>query len=224
MAIAEVAELLAPRAAEKQLELVVRIAPDAPRRVIGDSGRIRQVLLNLAGNAIKFTEHGHVVIAVGATVGPAFRGSLFDVTDTGIGIDASKIDGLFQPFAQADASTTRRFGGTGLGLSISKRLVELMGGEIGVRSAEGEGSTFWFALPLPEDADAAPVPLTGVSLRGVRALIVDDVEVNVQVFSEWMRALGHARGKRVQRRAGACPAPRGGARGRPDSASRSWTT
>ncbi len=190
IAVAEVAELLVPRAVDQHLELVVRYANDAPRRVIGDSGRIRQVLLNLAGNAIKFTEAGHVVISVEALrSGPEGR-FRFEITDTGIGISEEKLATLFQPFTQADASTTRRFGGTGLGLSISKRLVELMDGEIGVVSTDGEGSTFWFVLPLPEDMSPAPEPIPSVSLRDVRVLVVDDVAINVQVQREFMRAWG----------------------------------
>jgi CheY-like chemotaxis protein len=190
IAVAEVAELLVPRAIEHNLELVVRYASDVPRRVIGDSGRIRQVLLNLAGNALKFTENGHVVIGVEALhTGPAGR-FRFEITDTGIGIPADKLNALFQPFTQADASTTRKFGGTGLGLSISKRLVELMGGEIGVTSADGEGSTFWFTLPLAEDTSPAPMPITSVSLGNVRVLVVDDVPINVQVQREFMKLWG----------------------------------
>jgi PAS domain S-box-containing protein len=190
IAIAEVAELLVPRAVDQHLELVVRYATDAPRRVIGDSGRIRQVLLNLAGNAIKFTEAGHVVISVEALRSGAEGRFRFEITDTGIGIPEAKLATLFQPFTQADASTTRRFGGTGLGLSISKRLVELMGGEIGVVSTDGEGSTFWFVLPLPEDTSPAPEPIPSISLRDVRVLVVDDVAINVQVQREFMRAWG----------------------------------
>ncbi len=190
VAVAEVAELLVPRAVDQELELVVRYATDAPRRVIGDSGRIRQVLLNLAGNAIKFTESGHVVISVEALRTGAEARFRFEITDTGIGISDAKLAKLFQPFVQADASTTRRFGGTGLGLSISKRLVELMGGEIGVLSTDGEGSTFWFVLPLPEDTSPAPEALPPVSLRDVRVLVVDDVPINVQVQREFMRAWG----------------------------------
>ena len=190
LAVAEVAELLAPRAIEKNIELVVHCASDAPRRVVGDSGRIRQVLLNLAGNAIKFTDAGHVaIVAKAETSGPvpSFR---FEVSDTGIGIPGDKVAALFQPFTQADASTTRRFGGTGLGLSISKRLVELMGGTIGVESRAGAGSTFWFSLPLPVDASPEPPRRPIVALAGVRAIVVDDVDVNVQLLREWMIASG----------------------------------
>jgi PAS domain S-box-containing protein len=190
VAVAEVAELLVPRAIDQSLELVVRYATDAPRRVIGDSGRIRQVLLNLAGNALKFTENGHVVISVEALRTGAEGRFRFEITDTGIGIPAEKLNALFQPFTQADASTTRRFGGTGLGLSISKRLVELMGGEIGVTSADGEGSTFWFTLPLAEDSSPAPLPIPSVSLANIRVIAVDDVPINVQVQREFMKSWG----------------------------------
>jgi len=188
-AISEVAELLAPRAIEKQVELVIRVHPDTPSRVIGDSGRIRQVLLNLAGNALKFTEQGHVLVSVeGAPRGTNQVALRFEVTDTGIGIPAAVIPTLFSPFMQADASTTRRFGGTGLGLSISKRLVELMGGEIGVTSTEGVGSTFWFTLALPLDHSPLPEPQPPVALGGVRILVVDDIEVNVRLLTEWLRS------------------------------------
>jgi signal transduction histidine kinase/CheY-like chemotaxis protein len=190
LAVAEVAELMAPRAIEKNIELVVHFASDAPRRVIGDSGRIRQVLLNLAGNAIKFTDAGHVTIAATAVPSGSTVTFRFEVSDTGIGIPEDKLATLFQPFTQVDASTTRRFGGTGLGLSISKRLVELMGGEIGVARNADAGTTFWFTLPLPLDTSPAPEPPKSVALEGVRACVVDDVEVNVQLLREWLVAWG----------------------------------
>jgi PAS domain S-box-containing protein len=190
-AVAEVAELLVPRAIEKQVELVIRIDPSAPARVVGDSGRIRQVLLNLAGNALKFTERGHVLVSVDGTKDVNdFVVLKFEVKDTGIGIAADVLPTLFSPFKQADASTTRRFGGTGLGLSISKRLVELMGGTVGVTSEEGSGSTFWFTLRLPIDKSPVPEQLPPVALGGIRALVIDDVEVNVRLLTEWMRNWG----------------------------------
>ena len=187
-ATGEVAELLVPRAIEKKIELVMRVQPDTPARVVGDSGRIRQVLLNLTGNALKFTESGHVVVSVSGIAEADSVALRFEVTDTGIGIPAKVIPTLFSPFMQADASTTRRFGGTGLGLSISKRLVELMGGTIGIESTEGIGSTFWFTLTLPIDRSPAPEPHKPVALGGIRVLVVDDVEVNVQLLTEWLRS------------------------------------
>ena len=156
--IQDVADLLQVKAETQGIALVVRTPAGCPSRVVGDPGRIRQVLINLVGNAIKFTEQGEVRVDVGATTsseGIRFR---VDVTDTGIGIPDIQLASLFQPFTQADSSTTRRFGGTGLGLSICKRLVELMGGEIGARSVPGSGSTFWFTVCLPEaEAEAETV-------------------------------------------------------------------
>ena len=150
----EVAELLAGRAHAKGLELLCDIDDDVPALVGGDSGRLRQVLMNLVGNAVKFTERGEVAVTVkrapaGKALAPA--GScvlLFSVRDTGIGIDPEARGRLFKAFAQADGSTTRRFGGTGLGLVICKQLVEMMGGEIDIESRPGEGSTFWFTATL----------------------------------------------------------------------------
>ena len=190
MAVGEVAELLVPRALEKNVELVVRVHPGTPPRVIGDSGRIRQVLLNLAGNALKFTEKGHVVVSVEGTRANDMATLRFEIVDTGIGIPAPLIPTLFSPFTQADASTTRRFGGTGLGLSISKRLVELMGGQIGVTSEDGVGSTFWATLTLPIDHSPVPVQLPPVALGGVRVIVVDDVDVNVRLLTEWLKSWG----------------------------------
>jgi signal transduction histidine kinase/DNA-binding response OmpR family regulator len=176
----DVVRLLAPRAREKWLELVLRCPPGPSRYLVGDAGRIRQVLTNLVGNAIKFTERGHVIVEVSVATGAANAGQRqwihFAVHDTGIGIPLSKQHLLFQEFSQADSSTTRRFGGTGLGLAIARRLVNRMGGEIGVVSEAGRGSTFWFRLPLPPlpDDTLGPAPPAEPDLSNVRLLIVDD--------------------------------------------------
>jgi signal transduction histidine kinase len=155
-------DMMRGRARDKGVELACRIDPLVPAQLIGDPLRLRQVLLNLIGNAIKFTSVGTVTVAVRPLRADAGQVVLeIDVEDTGIGIPADKIGGLFSPFSQVDASVTRRFGGTGLGLSISRRLVELMGGEIGVDSREGEGSRFWIRLPLrrpPGGADSVVEP------------------------------------------------------------------
>jgi len=145
-----VIDLLTPQAAEKGIELGLHWSPRNPRSLIGDAGRLRQVLLNLAGNAVKFTSQGGVTVAVECI--ELSRGSAcmrFQVEDTGIGIAEDVQDQLFQKFTQADASITRRFGGTGLGLAISKELVELMGGYLRMTSVLGQGSKFWFDLWLP---------------------------------------------------------------------------
>ncbi len=185
----EVSGLFAERAEEKQIALVVRYTPGTRRRFVGDAGRIRQVLVNVVGNAIKFTKRGHIVVSVEeapsvtAEPGVALR---FTVEDTGIGIAPEAMARLFEHFVQADASTTRRFGGSGLGLAISKRLVELMGGEIGVTSRVGEGSTFWFTLPLSIDADAAPAPAAPPACGplAARVLLVDDHLQTRRVIAE----------------------------------------
>jgi len=187
----DVGEMFAERAEEKKIELILRYAPDARRRFVGDEGRIRQVLVNLVGNAIKFSELGSVFVSVGE--GPSDeRQSLamlrVAIEDTGIGIAPEAVGRLFERFAQADASTTRRFGGTGLGLAICKRLVELMGGAIGVTSRVGEGSTFWFTLPLSVDARPASVPtVTAADMTTARVLLVDDNVLNGRVMAEQMR-------------------------------------
>jgi signal transduction histidine kinase/DNA-binding response OmpR family regulator len=177
----EVVRLLAPRARGKWLELVLRCPPGPSLHLVGDAGRIRQVLTNLVGNAIKFTERGHVIVhitvAANSAKAPRRQWIHFAVHDTGIGIPLSKRHLLFQEFSQADSSTTRRFGGTGLGLAIAMRLVNHMGGEIGVESEAGRGSTFWFRLPLPQDP-LAPPPPAEPDLSAVRILIVDDHEAS----------------------------------------------
>jgi len=174
----EVADLLAIRAYEKGLDLVCLAEPEVPALLRGDPGRLRQILINLAGNAIKFTSTGEVVIQVSAITQTDTTCRLrVEVRDTGIGIPADKIEGLFSAFTQVDASTTRKFGGTGLGLSISKRLVELMGGQIGVDSTLGVGSTFWFAIDVPVQG-TVPDKLPQAGLDGRRILVVDDNEIN----------------------------------------------
>jgi len=158
-------ELLDPLAEQRGIDLVTRFAPDTAEPVLGDPVRIRQILLNLIGNAIKFTHQGHVLVKVETIVRSSpRRGIKFTVQDTGVGIAPGKIDRLFEPFTQADISTSRAYGGTGLGLAISKQLTDLMGGEIGVESTPGDGSTFWFTIPgelAPplHDAQRADPPL-----------------------------------------------------------------
>jgi len=191
IAVKEVVGLLSVRVEEKGVELIVRYAPDAPHRFIGDPGRIRQVLTNLVGNAIKFTEKGHVLINVECEDKTGTMAKLrLSIEDTGIGISEDKRHYIFEKFTQTDTSTTRRFGGTGLGLAISKQLVELMGGAIGVTSRPSEGSTFWFTLPLSLDTrDSAPL-LPQSDLEGVHVLIVEDNQINCHVLLEQLSSWG----------------------------------
>jgi PAS domain S-box-containing protein len=177
-AVNDVCAIVGRRASEKDVELAVSIGEDVPVAVIGDGNRVRQVLVNLLGNAVKFTAHGEIVVQVAVERDGAGTERLrVEVADTGIGIEPDEVPELFQSFSQADATTTRKYGGTGLGLSIAKQLVELMGGEIGVRSTPGVGSTFWFTLPcLRGTVVVAEQPL--VDLTGTRLLIVDDNATN----------------------------------------------
>jgi signal transduction histidine kinase/CheY-like chemotaxis protein/HPt (histidine-containing phosphotransfer) domain-containing protein len=177
---------LALRADAKGLELACYVDPDLPTPLVGDPGRLRQVISNLVSNAVKFTEEGEVVVRV--TADEPLGGSVrlrFSVRDTGIGIPADKLDRLFDPFEQADTSTTRRYGGTGLGLSISRQLVEMMSGEIGAESTPGVGSTFHFtsSFAVPERARMRTSE-GGTALEGIRVLIVDDNETNCTILSE----------------------------------------
>jgi signal transduction histidine kinase/two-component SAPR family response regulator/HPt (histidine-containing phosphotransfer) domain-containing protein len=186
--VEQVSEILAPKVAERKLDLVVRYAPDVPQHAIGDPCRIRQVLTNLAANAVKFTEKGHVLIEVQCEHRLERVAQVrFSVRDTGIGIAEDKLNLVFEKFAQAEASTTSRFGGTGLGLAICKQLVTLMGGRIGVASKLGEGSNFWFTLPLRVSTETASPPPLPV-LEGLRVLIVDDNEATRRVLQEQMSA------------------------------------
>jgi CheY-like chemotaxis protein len=191
-----VGETLGVRAHAKGLEMILRVAPDVPRRLVGDALRLRQVLINLIGNALKFTERGQLVISVGNEPGAAPGALRFAVADTGIGIPADKIDQIFSPFTEADSSTTRRYGGTGLGLAIVRRLVDLMGGRVWVESVPGAGSTFYFNArfgvacePVHTEPPAAASRLAP-NLIGLRTLVVDDNETNRLLLSEMVSSMG----------------------------------
>jgi len=189
--IEEVAEMLAPKAEDKGLEFVLEYPSGIPRNLKGDAGRIRQVVTNLAGNAIKFTQRGDILISVHCLERHEHSAWMrISVSDTGIGIAQQKLESLFQKFSQVDASTTREYGGTGLGLAISKQLVELMGGAVEVESRLGEGSTFSFTLPMPGSAEGGAVPAEIAVLKGLQVLIVDDNEANRRVVSGEVAAYG----------------------------------
>ena len=179
-------QTLAARASEKGLELVLARAGDVPRALKGDPLRLRQVLVNLIGNAMKFTEDGEVVVNTSAiTVDETHARIEFSVRDTGIGISEQYVGQLFSEFTQADGSTTRKYGGTGLGLTISKRLVNMMGGDISVESEVGVGTTFRFDVVL-ERADPADIRhrehVVGIDLRGLKVLIVEDNDASREVL------------------------------------------
>jgi CheY-like chemotaxis protein len=191
LGIEEVNDMLAPKAEERKLDLVLEYSSAVPRHFIGDAGRIRQVLTNLVGNAVKFSADGCVLITVECQGQEAQQARMrVSVQDNGPGIPQDKLDLLFRKFSQVDASTTRKYGGTGLGLAISKQLVELMGGSIGVESRPGEGSTFWFTLPLTLDAQPHAAPVPAADLKDLRVLIVDDNEVNRRVLHKQITSWG----------------------------------
>jgi signal transduction histidine kinase/CheY-like chemotaxis protein len=208
-AVEEVLDLLAPKAQAKGLELACVLEPDVPAAVRGDPGRVRQILLNLVGNAVKFTDQGEVVVEVQRSTFNVHDQALtlptlnfepetvnswvlhFAVQDTGIGIPAERQGRLFQSFSQIDASTTRKYGGTGLGLAICKRLVELMGGEIGVESVLGQGSTFWFTVPFAPPLATVPTSHEATrELSGARVLVVDDNPTNQRLLQLYLRSWG----------------------------------
>ncbi len=188
----EPAQLVAHIAEKKGLELLVRVQPGLPRTVIGDFGRIRQVVTNLVSNAVKFTASGQVVVDVSAEEhcdnGGRFLSLRVEVRDTGVGIPAEKQRYIFEMFSQVDGSSTRRHQGTGLGLSISKGLVEMMGGEIGVQSVPGEGSVFWFTVALPATETVEQAARLPVDIAGKRALVIDDNETNRFILHELLVA------------------------------------
>jgi CheY-like chemotaxis protein len=191
--IEESLELFAPKAAEKKLDLAYELDDSVPVTVIGDVTRLRQILVNLVGNAVKFTSKGEVVVQA-TLAGPSFQPDTvhFSVRDTGIGIPADKQDRLFKSFSQVDSSTTRQFGGTGLGLVISKRLAEFMGGRMWVESAAGQGSTFHFTIQIQPFADGAPVrwEAIGRHLAGRRVLVLEDNDTNRRILTCWLEKFG----------------------------------
>ncbi len=188
----EITEILSVKAEEKKLEFIGYVQPEVPSRLQGDPGRLRQILLNLASNAIKFTSAGEVVVEAELIEEDRDRATLrFSVRDTGIGIPADRLDCLFKSFSQVDSSTTRQFGGTGLGLAISKRLVEMMNGRIGVESEEGRGSNFWFAVELnkPQAAESCEAwSVMPEDIRGKRILAVDDNHTNRKIIKSYLRS------------------------------------
>jgi CheY-like chemotaxis protein len=190
--IEEVGDLLGHKAYEKQLEMAILVSPQVPRRVKGDPGRLRQILLNLTSNAVKFTSQGEVVVRADLDrIESDCIVLRFSVSDTGIGIPADRMDRLFKSFSQVDSSTTRRFGGTGLGLAICRRLVEMMSGEISIESEAGKGSKFWFTatfgkVRVQEVERSARLE----NLSGLRVLVVDDTLSNRVVFREMLKIWG----------------------------------
>jgi len=187
-------EIMAIRAHEKGLELALRIAPDVPKLLVGDPARLRQVLINLIGNAIKFTEKGEVIVRVDCDADERVAGALrFAVLDTGIGIPEDARDLIFAPYSQVDTSTTRQFGGTGLGLTISSRIVELMQGRIWVESCVGTGSAFYFTARFAVGSMPSLAVFTPrTDLNGVKTLIIDDNSTNRLILSEMLGPLGAA--------------------------------
>jgi CheY-like chemotaxis protein/nitrogen-specific signal transduction histidine kinase len=190
--VEDVASLISSRAVDKDIELIVRIDPALPARVIGDVGRLRQIITNLAGNAIKFTESGHVLIEVtGAVNGSDMLDLAIHVHDTGMGIPADKLEAVFEKFSQVDTSSTRRHEGTGLGLAITSRLVDLMEGRIRAESEVGKGSVFTIEVSLPVDHSTVErVRIAPIDVSGARVLAIDDNPVNRSILIEQLNAWG----------------------------------
>ncbi len=176
---------------DKEIEFLSYMAPDVPRQLVGDPGKLRQVLVNLASNAIKFTRKGEICIRCDLVDETARTATLrFSVKDTGIGITREKQQKIFESFSQADGSTTRQYGGTGLGTTISKQLVELMGGQIGLESEEGQGSTFWFTLMYVKQTGSDPIEDNRQMLNGKKVLVLDDNLTRQFVFEQYLKVLG----------------------------------
>ena len=192
-AIEETIDLIAQKADEQGIELAYLIHHDVPTLLCGDPGRLRQILLNLLSNAVKFTTEGEVVLNIGLDTETDTQATIrFEVTDTGVGIPQDRISRLFQSFSQVDASTTRKYGGTGLGLAISKQLCALMGGEIGIDSEEGVGSTFWFTVVLEKQSVARQelTPLPFDEMQNLRVMIIDDNDTNRRILAQYMTRWG----------------------------------
>src|SRR5882762_2909067 len=187
----EAVELFAEPAANKGIELVLDVEPDVPHNAIGDPGRLRQVLINLVGNAIKFTDSGEVVVRVRRkeSAGPGVQ-LHFEVADTGIGLTEEEQARVFSTYSQVDSSTTRKHGGTGLGLATSRMLAQLMGGEIGVESEKGAGSRFWFTALFREAERTAPGPSPSASLSGTTVAVIDDNRTNRTILERYLSSWG----------------------------------
>lgn len=182
--IEDITTLLSTKVVETGIDLLLRVQPDLPTTFLGDVGRIRQILTNIVGNAVKFTHTGHVLIDVSGEVENETANLLIKVVDTGIGIPAEKLNHVFDKFSQADGSTTRQYGGTGLGLPISQNLTELMGGDISVNSALGEGSTFTISITLPIQEEIITPKLEHLNIAGSKILVIDDNAVNRDILKE----------------------------------------
>ncbi len=186
LACMDIMEILKSKAHEKGLELILRYAPKTPEHIIGDPGRLRQILMNLIGNGIKFTEKGSVMLNIETKeINNKDVTLRFEVVDTGIGIPREKQQLIFESFSQAETSTARKFGGTGLGLAISKKLVEIMGGEIGVSSYENHGTTFWFTVKTPIGVSKEPILPNSYDLSDIPVLIADAHPENQKIFKEY---------------------------------------
>jgi two-component system, sensor histidine kinase and response regulator len=193
--VQDVLSLVTTTVKEKDIELMVDYAPDLPEGFVGDPGRVRQIVTNLVGNAVKFTDRGHVMVRVSGRIIDGEKGQTcnlrIEVEDTGIGIDNDKIERIFEKFEQADNTSTRRYQGTGIGLAISRSLVKLMGGKLGATSVRGKGSTFWFTMPLPVDDSVCEGRYEDApSLDGLHVLLVDDNANNRRILIEQTKQWG----------------------------------